>query len=575
MAPPVHYLRPGEQADIHAWLVQKLQEERRQVLLTLEDKHKQLLEQFLVRASQGEGVPAVVYSSATRLPKPNRDDSDVSISPGKQKNVPPLSELPDIAEETDPCQDRGKNSFPLQVEDPEQNEEAKEQAVQDAFAHEDALENSKASMSSMSLGDGELKRGRPPFDTTRFGQAFEWFFGLSIFANAFVMAINQQYQGLERGYNLRYHDYPRSKEDAWPGGEVTFDIFEIFFTVLFTIEFLSRWAIFRCQYLRDMWCYIDGAIVSLAWVIVLDSQAIDFNPTFVRLVRVSKIMRLVRLLKSNQMFDCLKLLVSAINASFNILFWSLCVLVLIISVGSLFMVQMLENYLDDVPQWADYTNDQAAYGEMMRQKQLVFRYFGTFWRALLTMFEVTFANWVPSMRVLVEHVDESYGVFYLLYRCVIGLAVLMVVQAVFIQQTMKATQLDDEALTRQKRKAKAKMLKRLESVFRRLDASGDGSLAKDEFYEALKQQEMVAMLEVFELEVSDIDVLFKLLDDGDGSISVAEFVAGVEHMKGGARAIDMMEVKMDLKRLERFLTEKPDNNNNGPRKSPSSPRSPR
>mmetsp|Transcript_71215 Transcript_71215/g.126856 ORF Transcript_71215/g.126856 Transcript_71215/m.126856 type:complete len:547 (+) Transcript_71215:79-1719(+) len=537
MAPPVHYLRPGEQADIHAWLVQKLQEERREVLLTLEDKHKQLLEQFLVRANQGEGVPSTIYPSARRPNTPREDGSQ-----GKP-NVPIIPMLPVAVEETDPLQDRYKQD---EVEEnngsmSESKVDVEEREKTDQSKTPDTQLSTRASSSSLAPPE------KVPFDHTPFGNAFEWFFGMSIFANALVMAINQQYRGLQRGYNLSYPWYQSTRQEAWPGGELTFDIFEIFFTILFTIEFISRWVIFRLHYLKEVWCYIDGAIVALAWVIVLDRQAIDFNPTFVRLVRVTKIMRLVRLLRSNQMFDCLKLLVSAINASFNILFWSLCVLVLIISVGSLFMVQMLEGYLDE-PSLDD--------PQKLQQQRQVFKYFGTFWRSLLTMFEITFANWVPSCRTLVENVAESYGMFYLLYRCVVGLAVLMVVQAVFIQQTMKATQLDDEALAKQKRRAKAKLLKRLENVFRRLDNTGDGTLDKSEFEEALKQEEMVSMLEVFELEVSDIDVLFKLLDDGDGSISVDEFVAGVEHMKGGARAIDVMEVKWDIKKLKENLMEK-------------------
>jgi len=256
------------------------------------------------------------------------------------------------------------------------------------------------------------------------------------------------------------------------------------------------------------------------------------------------------------MFDSLKLLVAAINASFNILFWSLCVLLVIIMVGALFMVQTLEPYFEDYEKALEDT-------KTMQEHRAVFKYFGTFYRALLTMFEITFANWVVSMRVIVENVAEVYGTFYLLYRCVIGLAVLMVVQAVFIQQTMKATQLDDEALAHQKRKAKAKLLRRLENMFKRLDATGDGTLEYPEFSAALQNQEMAAMLEVFELEVSDIDVLFKLLDDGDGSISVGEFVAGVEHMKGSARAIDVMEIKKDVKKMRAFMMSST---------SPSSPR---
>jgi len=197
----------------------------------------------------------------------------------------------------------------------------------------------------------------------------------------------------------------------------------------------------------------------------------------------------------------LKLLVAAINASFNTLFWSLCILGLIISVNALFMGQLLESFID-----ADNKDEEI--------QRRVFKYFGTFWRSLMTMVEITFANWVPSCRLLLDHVSEAYGMFYLAYRCLVGLAVLMVVQAVFIQQTMKTTQLDDEYLAHQKATTKVKLLRRLERMFRKLDESGDGQLEWAEFSDALQDPDMKGMLEVFELEVSDLDQLFRLLDDG-------------------------------------------------------------
>lgn len=46
------------------------------------------------------------------------------------------------------------------------------------------------------------------------------------------------------------------------------------------------------------------------------------------------------------------------------------------------------------------------------------------------MFEVTFANWAPSCRLLVDNVSEAYALFFVVYRCVIGFAVLSVVSVV-------------------------------------------------------------------------------------------------------------------------------------------------
>jgi len=434
----------------------------------------------------------------------------------------------------------GSNTAPHQddVADEAQKIVEKEQADKERAEYEDDKTEGHSSKLTMLMGED-----MHDFEVTARGQAFEFFFVFMIFVNTCVMCMDAQFRGLQRGYNLGYRTYDLPADKAWPGGEAAFNIFEKLFTVIFTIEWFARLYIYRVRFLRDKWCYLDGVIIIFGWVVFFEDKALEFNVSFVRLARFTKILRLLHLLRSQEIFDSLKLLVAAIRASVNTLFWSLMILLLIQSVAGLFMLQILESYLQDKNQ------------DVLIQRR-VFAYWGTFWRAMLTMFEITMGNWVPSCRLLVDHVDEFYGSFYLIYRCVIGFAVLMVVQAVFIQQTMKTTKLSDSQIAAQKARAKAKVMRRLQRLFMQLDDSGDGVLEWDEFEPALKSGEMAAMLEVFGLEVSDFETLFKLLDDGDGRISADEFINGVEHIKGPAREIDLMEVKQLLRLVEAKVDKK-------------------
>ena len=45
-----------------------------------------------------------------------------------------------------------------------------------------------------------------------------------------------------------------------------------------------------------------------------------------------------------------------------------------------------------------------------------------------------------------------------------------------------------------------------------------------------------------ELEVGDVHRVFKLLDDGDGTITFDELCKGISRLKGASRAIDMATV---------------------------------
>ena len=46
-------------------------------------------------------------------------------------------------------------------------------------------------------------------------------------------------------------------------------------------------------------------------------------------------------------------------------------------------------------------------------REEIFRYYGTFTRATLTMFEILFGNWGPPARILVENVSEWFAPVFL------------------------------------------------------------------------------------------------------------------------------------------------------------------
>ena len=62
-----------------------------------------------------------------------------------------------------------------------------------------------------------------------------------------------------------------------------------------------------------------------------------------------------------------------------------------------------------------YTLSHEPHSVQLAAEDEVFRYYGTFTRTLLTMFEILFANWGPPCRVLIENFSEWFSVFFLLY----------------------------------------------------------------------------------------------------------------------------------------------------------------
>merc|ERR1719229_1935700 len=102
---------------------------------------------------------------------------------------------------------------------------------------------------------------------------------------------------------------------------------------------------------------------------------------------------------------------------------------------------------------ASYFIDES---EPSEQRLDVYTYFGTFSRSLLTMFEITLANWPPACRLLMENVNEWLIIYVVGHKLTIGFAVVNVVNAVFIQETFRVATLDDKVMIRHRaREAKA------------------------------------------------------------------------------------------------------------------------
>jgi Ca2+-binding EF-hand superfamily protein len=361
-----------------------------------------------------------------------------------------------------------------------------------------------------------------------------------IIANTILMAFQQQYIGYDLGYEVGFRDYRLPAEDFWPWAQPCFDLLEPIFAILFSIEILVKLTVFRKEFFFSLWSYLDIAVsvvMLMSWL-VPNMNAGHSRLSFARLARFGKMARIAgKTQTAHFMSESLKLIVAAIKGSFVILFWSLSIMVLLQILAGMTLGSLVEPFLRDEDQPDDI-------------RYRVFKYYGTFWRSMVTMFEVSLANWAPACRVLFDEVDEAFSYFFLFYRCVIGFAVLSVIQAVFIQQTMKSIQLDDNTILEHQRQQKEKSLQKLRTVFVKLDTDQDGFLTWEEFQPLLHDDRMKLTIDSLDLEAQDLKKMFHLMDKGDGKISWEELHEGLPHIKGGARSVDMVSCMNTVDRLE-------------------------
>ncbi|CAK9114660.1 Uncharacterized protein SCF082_LOCUS53097, partial [Durusdinium trenchii] len=296
------------------------------------------------------------------------------------------------------------------------------------------------------------------------------FIAAALLANVLWMAVSLQVNGSRTGNELGVWEEKTGLDVDPHAWSIVTQIVDTIFAVFFASEVAIRIAVQRCRFFKVLMNFLD-LVVSVAAVIEVAlnyTVKLPVEPMLFRLLRVGKLVRAVRMVAMTSVLASLQLLVKCLAASRDMLWWSFCLLAFVQCVAGMILSTLCQDYIQ-----------QSEYDLKLRQE--VFLYYGTFTRTVLTMFEILFANWTPPCRVLVDNLSEWFSIFFLLYRCVLGFAVLNVVNAVFVQQTMKTASSDEELAFRQKERDKATYTRKVKKLFQAMDFSGDGSISIDEF----------------------------------------------------------------------------------------------
>ncbi|CAE7214656.1 unnamed protein product, partial [Symbiodinium necroappetens] len=367
---------------------------------------------------------------------------------------------------------------------------------------------------------------------------YEMFMALVLCLNVVWMAIELQLEGTVTGQELNFWQGSTSAlSQSRPVWDSVLLIGEICFTSFFALDVVCRICILGSLFWKVCLNYIDVAvsITSIVELSVTVSSQLPVSPVLFRLLRLGKLARAIRVVSMSSVLASLQLLVKCLASSRDMLFWSFCLLTFVQCVAGMILSTLC----------ADFINDA---GNNLEIRKEVFLHYGTFTRTILSMFEILFANWSPPCRVLVENISEWFSVFFLLYRCVLGFAVINVVNSVFVQQTMKTASSDEELAFKQKQRDMDMYTKKVRKLFQTMDASGDGAINLQEFAKLVKSPKLRFWMSQLELEYHDLLSLFEFLDNGDGQITLTEFIEGAARLKGSAKALDVwrMECKIEL-----------------------------
>ncbi|CAK9071673.1 unnamed protein product [Durusdinium trenchii] len=373
----------------------------------------------------------------------------------------------------------------------------------------------------------------------------------------FILLLQTHWRGLEAVQRLDdvLPDDPNFQD--WPGAETAFFVVDHIFNAIFVLEIAWRLYMHKLQFLCDIFGVFDVLVVIATSIDVYVLQPFDAgyaqNFAVGRLTRIFRLMRIFRVLRVMRFaknLQQLRLLGDVLSKCLSPLMWALLVLGIIMVGTGVLMSQLLVEYvLDDT--------------QPLAERRWVYDYYGTALKATYSVFEATFSgSWPLIARPLITNVSEWYCVFWIAYQVVIGFAVMRVIGALFLNETIRAANSDGEAEVLRKMKEKEAFSQKVYQFFTAADASGDGRLSYEELEAALQEPGVEAWLKALELEIHEAYTLFMLLDDDqDGEVSYEEFLHSALRLKGNARAIDSImimheQAKMvtEFKRLNDMLT---------------------
>jgi len=365
---------------------------------------------------------------------------------------------------------------------------------------------------------------------------YELILGLVVLSSVAILAADFQFTGYVIGQEIGFKDMkslPAGEED--PGW---LQVLTLSMDIFFGLEVAFRVIVLRFVFFKIWVNWLDFVVVYLSLAVdIIGGMNAGFNVGVVRLLRLAKIARALRVVRMRRALESLSLLLRCVQSSLQVLFWSLGLLGVIQCIAGMVIGQLLVPYMRDMTLEAEGRHE-------------VYKYFGTFSRTFLTMFEVLFANWAIPARICVENVGEGFIYIFIFYRCLVGYAVLNVVSAVFVQQTMKVAQQDQEYMMNLKQKQAEAYAQKLKRFFMTLDSSGDGLVSWDEFSVLLHDPQLQIWMSTLDLETHDLVQLFQMIDDGDGEISVEEFIDGATRLRGMARSLDVAQVLTSIKKVE-------------------------
>jgi len=357
--------------------------------------------------------------------------------------------------------------------------------------------------------------------------AFDLIMALVIVLNLLLLTVQIQYQG----HDAAYRHGISNRDVNWGSLSGGFEMAEKLFNVVYCVEMILRlWALGR-EFFRHGANLVDALIVIItsleSFVLTPLNEDALVNASALRIVRVFRILRIQKVMQFTEHMHEMRVLIDTLLLSMRGLVWSMLLVAGIIVAAASLMAQLTLAALDDTSVTPE-------------RRKWMYNNFGTTARACYTVFEMTFTGrWGNYTRVVLEEVNMGFALVLVPYVVLVNFAVVRVVSALFLKQTLAVAAQDEAKKLEQKQKERIHIAKEIGEFFEEADASGDGEVSLKEFEDMLRHPHIAEHFADLGLQADEAQALFGVLAAEDGQADFHEFVGAAMKMRNNAQVIDI------------------------------------
>jgi voltage-gated sodium channel len=354
------------------------------------------------------------------------------------------------------------------------------------------------------LHEHEQKGGDSPlhhrFHLILSSSKFDGAMGIVILLNTFCI-------GVQSHYNIQGQATPLA------------NFVEYIFMLIYTVELIARFYTYKADAIKSFWVRMDLFVVITGWftLLVYDPGASGDLPPIFGLFPVIRMVRLARLTPLVAQFRSFSKLIFGLKGSFNTIAAAVTMLLLVLFVCSVLVVELITKEAvrvkDEEPEFFNAVN-------------LTFPPTGLY-DVLLRLTSFVTVDGVSAIVMLGLYRPFTANALFIPTLLVISISLMNLVTAVIVEGSFEASRMDREVEKTLKKNKIRKMIPKLTQLFNDLDNDSSGKITLSEVLDS--PDEVLHTLEQV-IPIDDLQEVFDLLDDGDGSVESKEFLLGIEKM---------------------------------------------